>query len=375
MKKIITLALIVGLPFVLAAQTEQKWELETQGGYEYNYFKSPDQLIRDEVLLEADSLISSSAFQDVRASYRLKKEWGYHGFSLYASPEARIFYDQTDDSYWQARIRANYSYKWTRKLKFLAEVSFKRMNREGLDGAQDVLINPLGYTNYGVAAGVEGRWLKRNKTTLEVFYNFRNFDAFGIRDLQFDEKGVTLSSVQSFKPNELKHRFGISGTYKQRLYDTFNASNEVPNGERDWRYLRGNVFYEFPISKAVEVVPSYQISIRTDVLEERSGFTQYGPKLALRVTTPRTKIRGSFSYLTRDYRTLEARDNEGLIGEKIKYEYANFNLSLEHSLGNNLYATLSAYSRVRTTNYTDLEARSFRGYTNQYVGIGFSWQL
>ena len=39
MKSIITILFIVGLPIFLVAQTEQKWEVETQGGYEYNYFK------------------------------------------------------------------------------------------------------------------------------------------------------------------------------------------------------------------------------------------------------------------------------------------------------------------------------------------------
>ncbi|MBX2826770.1 MAG: hypothetical protein KTR22_01320 [Flavobacteriaceae bacterium] len=375
MKHTITFIFFFALPWIAMSQTEQQLEIETQGGYEYNYFKSPDQLIREGTLLEADSLIASSAFQDVKAAYRYKKEWGYHGLSISATPQARIFYDQTEDSYWQARVRANYTYKWTRKLKLLAEASFKRMNREGLDGAQDILINPLGYTNYGAAVGVEGRWLKNNKTKIEGFYNFRNFDAFGIRDLQFDEKGVSLSSIQSFKSNELKHRFGFTGTYKQRLYDTFNASDEIPNGTRDWRYLKGNVFYEFPISKAIELVPSFQVSTRIDVQEQRSGFTQYGPKLALKVTTAKTRIRSSFLFSTRDYTTLEARNNDGLIGEKIKYEYADFNFSLEHSIGQNLYATLNVYSRVRTTNYTDLDARSFRGYRNQYAALGFSWKL
>ena len=61
--------------------------------------------------------------------------------------------------------------------------------------------------------------------------------------------------------------------------------------------------------------------------------------------------------------------------EKIQYRYANFSLNAERKVTDKLFLTATVYSRVRTTNYTDLDARSFRGYRNQFASLGFSWKL
>lgn len=365
------------LPFLGKAQEgKQKFRIGTIAGYEYNYFKSPTEVSQDGVLFTEQDLISSSTYKDVFASYRHDIKWRGNRLKFHLNPATRLFYENFDDSYWSLVANVRYTKELTDKTKFLSQLSFKRMNREGLDGAQDVLINPLGYTNIGAKVGLEIRPIPQNKTEVLAFYNFKDFDAFGIRDLQFNEFGVQLGSEQQFRANRLKHTYGLNAYLKKRLYNTFNASDVIPDGKRDWSYAKVTAFYELPISRTLEIEPSYTYYLRIDHLDKRSGFTQTGPSLDITYKNDLTRIRANAKYLTRNYTTLEARDNSGLIGEKIQYQYLDLALNAEHRLGSSaFYLVAEAYSRVRSTNYTDIEARSFRGYTNQYAGLGMRWEL
>lgn len=361
---------------IISSQHKHSIETQTQGGYEYNYFKSPEIIRMNDTILTKEDLIASSVYQDIKVNYKYRYKWNKNRFRIAASPFSRIFYENLDDSYWSFNVKAKYDHNFSKTFRFLAELRFKRMNREGLGGDQDVLINPLGYTNYGGTTGIKFDPFNNNETTIVGFYNFKNFDAFGVRDLQFDETGVQFSSVQSFEVNRLQHKLGITGYVKKRKYDTFNASEIDTDGDRDWDYVKGNLFYELPFSKKFKIKPNMIYYVRIDhSTEGRSGFTQYGPGINITYKSKTTRIRSSFSFITRNYKEIEARNTQERIGEKLTYEYANFLLNITHKIGNGFSLTGNIYSRIRSTNYTDIDARSFRNYRNQYAGIGILWEF
>ncbi len=368
------LMLTVGEAF---SQSKTTFDIETRGGYEYNYFRSPKEVRVNDTILTKEDLISSSIYQDLEVKYRYRYKWNKKNrVRFLVNPASRVFYENFDDSYWSLNARVNYDHKFSKKLTFLAETRFTRMNREGLGGDQDVLINPLGYTNYGITTGIEFAPFDANETTIEGFYNLKNFDAFGVRDLQFDEYGAQFSSIQSFEVNRLEHKLGINGYVKKRLYDTFNASELDTDGERDWDYAKVALFYELPWSKSFKIRPNYMYYTRIDnSTQGRSGFNQFGPGVMMSYKSETTKIRSSFSFITRNYKEIEARNTEERIGEKLKYQYANFQVNAAHKIKENLWLTGTLYSRIRNTNYTDIDARSFRNYRNQYAGIGVLWEL
>ncbi|MEB3347149.1 hypothetical protein U6A24_16870 [Aquimarina gracilis] len=368
-----TTVLTVGIAF---SQNKSSFDVETQTGYEYNYFKSPKVIRTDGIILTEEDLISSSMYQDIDVTYRFRTKWEKKNrFRLFLNPFSRIFYENVDDSYWSLNAIAKYDHKFGRSFSFLSELRFKRMNREGLGGDQDVLINPLGYTNYGATAGFQFVPFESNKSTIVGFYNFKDFDAFGVRDLQFDEFGVQFSSIQAFDVSNLEHKIGLNGYFKKRLYDTFNASEIDTDGERDWDYIKGTLFYELPFSKQFKIRPNFTYYKRIDNSTNRSGFSQFGPGTSISFKNKTTKIRSTISFITRNYKAIEARDTEEVIGEKLKYEYANFQLNGSQSIGNGFSVTATVYSRIRSTNYTDIDARSFRNYRNQYAGVGLLWEF
>ncbi len=374
--KIKTIIYVMILGYSLSySQTKNTFKIETQGGYEYNYFKSPDVVRVNDTILTKEDLISSSIYQDVSLGYKFRYKQKKNRLRLFIKPSARIFYQNIDDSYWSLDSRLKYDYNLNRRFKVLAEARFKRMNREGLDGDQNVLINPLGYTNYGTTAGIEFIAFKKNEMTFEGFYNFKNFDAFGVRDLQFNEYGAQFLSVQSISINRLVHKIGLHASAKKRLYDTFNSSDTNTDGERDWDYLKGSIFYELPWSEKFKLKPRLTYYSRIDNSTNRSGFNQLTPEIGLYYKSEHTKINASVSYVTRKYKEIEARNTEMRIGEKLKYEYTNFQLNFAHEIRTNISLTATIYSRVRSTNYTDIDARSFRNYRNQYAGIGILWKL
>ncbi len=360
---------------LIGAQSKTSFEVESQGGYEYNYFKSPKTIRSEGVVLTENDLIASSIYQDIEITYRYRYKWGKNRIRLLANPFSRLFYENFDDSYWSLNTTAKYDHKFSKKTTFLTELRFKRMNREGLGGDQDVLINPLGYTNYGATAGLEFILFDNNETRVESFYNFKDFDAFGVRDLEFDEYGVQFTTVQSFDVNSLEHKLGFSAYAKKRKYETFNASEIDSDGERDWDYLKGNLFYQLPINEKLRITPNVVYYKRIDNSTGRSGFNQFGPGITMLYKNKATKIRSGLSFITRNYTDIDARDTEGLIGDKLKYEYANFSINASHEIRNGFSITSTLYSRVRSTNYTDIDARSFRNYRNQYIGLGVSWKL
>ncbi|MFC5047620.1 hypothetical protein ACFSTE_06200 [Aquimarina hainanensis] len=370
MNRLISLFILISSNAIVFSQGKHKFEAGTSGGYEYNYFRSPTEISVGEEILHKEDLISSSLYQDLEMKYNYRYKSRKNKLRFAINPSSRIFYENIDDSYWNLKTKANYEHKFSRKSGAFVEGRFERMNREGLGGSQDVLINPLGFSNYGVSSGVFFGLIRRNELKLEAFYNFKDFDAFGVRDLQYQEYGGTISSVQKFRTRKLTHTLGLSITLKKRMYDTYNGDSSTPEGIRDWDYVKGVLNYGLPVSKVLEFKPGYTYYVRIDNSSGRSGFKQYGPKIGLKYDNKTTTIRTSFSYITREYSDLEARDNEGKTGEKITYGYANFGLNGAHKIGRNLFFTATVFSRIRKTNYTDIAARSFRNYRNQYVGIG-----
>ena len=372
MKTIFFVLLFLG-PIVALGQERHRFELSSQTGYEHNYFKSPDQLLVNGSLLTENDLIASSGYLDMFFDYDYRYKWNANRIRISISPYSRIFQENPGDSYWSLDASVKYDYKLSKKIKLLAEISFSRMNREGLDGAQDVLVNPLGFTNYGTAMGLSFQPLKQNKTIVEGFYNFKNFDPYGIRDLQFNEYGVQLATKQKFKPGRYEHAFGFIVYYKKRQYTTFNAEETPQNGQRDWDYTKITGFYELPLSGTFEIEPQLTYYARFDRLEDRSGFNQYGPGLRLRFDNDKTKISAAIRYFIRDYTAIQA---PGVEDELLVYQYTDISLGIEHELPiKKLFFTGTAYSRFRETNTIDLSSRSFRGYTNQYVGVGLTWKI
>ncbi|NKI31801.1 hypothetical protein [Croceivirga thetidis] len=354
------------------AQERHRFELGTQAGYEYNYFKSPDELIVNGTAINENDLISSSAYQDIFFDYDYRYKWKANRVRISVSPFVRLFQENMGDSYWSFDADIKYDHKISKKTKLLGALTFVRMNREGLDGAQDVLVNPLGYTNYGASGGVELKPIPQNKTTFEGFYNFKNFDSYGVRDLEFNELGLRLASKQEFRPNRYEHAFGFTAYYKKRLYKTFNTEESPASGERDWDYFKANLFYELPIGGYLELEPQLTYYGRYDRLEGQSGFNQYGPGLRLKFDNDKTKINASIKYQIRDYTSILAPGTE----DALTYSYTDFSLNFEHQLPlKGLFFTGTVYSRFRETNTIDLTARSFRGYTNQYAGLGVLWKL
>ncbi|MGD1945891.1 MAG: hypothetical protein ACFB0A_06455 [Croceivirga sp.] len=371
--KSIVFALLVLTSVFLSAQERHRFELGSQTGYEYNYFKSPDALLVNGVLLNENELIASSAYLDVAFDYDYRYKWKANRIRISASPFTRIFQESLEDSYWSLDVVGKYDRKLGKKTKLLGEVNFERMNREGLDGAQDVLVNPFGYTNYGVSTGLELRPFKAHKATLEAFYNFKNFDAYGTRDLQFNEYGLRLGTKQEFRPGRYEHAFGFRMYYKKRLYDTFNSNLDPQDGKRNWDYAKIVGFYDLPINGTFEISPQVTYYGRYDRLEQQSGFQQYGPGLRLRFDNDITKISAVIKYQIREYTSIKA---PGADNTSLRYQYTDMALTFEHQLPlKGLLFTGTAYSRFRETNTIDLAARSFRGYTNQYVGVGLTWRL
>ncbi|MEO0570605.1 MAG: hypothetical protein AAF039_02795 [Bacteroidota bacterium] len=369
---------IIGLLFLVStvvfAQEKHRFEIGSQTGYEYNYFKSPDVLVVNDSLLNENDLIASSGYLDVFMDYTYRYKWKAHRIRISAQPYARIFQEAVSDSYWNLDATVKYDYKLSKRTKLLAELGFERMNREGLDGAQDVLVNPLGYTNYGVSSGLEIKPFRANKSTLEVFYNFKNFDAFGVRDLQFDVYGIRMATKQKFRPGKYEHTVGFNAYYKKRLYDTFNGEDTPQNGTRDWDYLKASAFYELPITGTFEIVPQLSFYSRMDRLVDRSGFNQYGPALRLKFDNDKTKISAVVKYQLRQYTEIQAPGTEDNV--LLRYQYTDVALNFEHQLPiKGLLFTGTVYSRFRETNTVALSSRSFRGYTNQYAGIGLLWRL
>lgn len=358
------------------AQEKHKLKVQSEGGYEYNYFKSPDGVLFEGEMISADELISSSTYQDVSAFYNYKYEWTSSRLRINANPALRAFYENTDDSYWSLNLATKYDTELGKKTKFLSSFSFKRMAREGLGGTQDVLINPLGYTQYEIASGIQFSPLFRNKTSVEGVYRFKNFDEFGDQDLEYDQYGVRVVSEQSIKRNKLWHKLGVELSFNKRLYKTFDATDAEPTGKRDWNYLKLFGFYRHALSKVLKLEPGFKVLWRDDVLEDRSGYLEFGPSLGLVFNNKTTKLDTSVKYLMRNYSTIEARNSVEAIGEKIEYTYLDFILKGSHKFNNTPFSLVAEiYSRVRDTNYTDIEARSFRGYRNQYAGLGVKWEL
>lgn len=354
---------------------DNELEVTALTGYEYNYFKSPSKVIFNDILLTEDDLVASSPFQNIDLNYDYKRKWNGNKIWLSASPEFRYFNENADDSYWSLKIKGRYDYRITKALKLDTDIYFRRMAREGLDGDQDVLINPLGYSLLGGSAGLDLDIGRDIQMEVAAFFNHKNYDKYGVKDLKYNEFGVDFNIQQEFELLKTKHELGLSTYLKKRLYETYDAFDEEPYGTRDWNYWKGELFYKTNLTKRLEFDTDFAYLIRTDLGANRSGYEQYGVSLGLDYENKRLDIGLGAELLNRKYTAISARDNEGQIGEMTKYKYLNLSFDIQYSLSKHFTVSAEAYQRVRNTNYTDLSARSFRGFTYQFAGLGVIYEL
>lgn len=366
------------LHLLAPAQTEVKnkikFSTQTQVGYEYNFLKSPDKLIVDDVLLQAKDLVLSSVYQDIDVKFQYNIRWNKSEFNTQIRPIYKVYYQSMEDSYWNISVISKYNRNLSKNLNFLIRATYKKIIREGLDNDQDFIVNPLGFSSYGLVTGLQFQPLKNNKTTLGFLYNYRDFDATDIRDTNINEIGIYLNTEEQLVIANKIHSFGFKAFFKNITHETIILENQSLNRKRKWNYFKLNPFYQIAINKRIKVAPSFIYSSRIDK-ESTSSFTIFGPELKLKWMNQKTLATFTFSYLSRKYKDIYAQDSLGVIDEKATLNFVSFNVKAEHKLTKKIRLNASIFSRIRNTNNTSHRSRSFSHFRNQYAAIGLKWVL
>lgn len=357
------------------SQIKTEFELETASGYAYNIFRSPSSFFDGDEVLNEDELYRSSFYQDISFKGMFTKSWENQSLSLRVNPRGRLFYSDSDATYYTIYSRLRYENEISNKTKLQVTSHYNYRDREGENLDDNELRTPLGYRHYDISAGLFFRLYRQNRSFLKVEYGNRNYQDGETNDLKYDYYSVQTVLRNVFKKPAGWHSYGIEVEYEKRLFDRTYYEDPTLNETRDWSYLTLEPFYRWPITNKWRLRGGLEWSKRTDNDNGTFTYNQLRPSLELRYKTESFMVEAVGSYANRDYEQLNATNTNGEVLGKLNLKYYRLRANMDKKIGKNLYLTATAYTTNRVSNRTNGTTTAFRSYDYFYGGIGLKYRF
>lgn len=381
------LLIVLLLPTFLLAQSPLKLSVETRSGYEYNAFNGH----KNKTVLDADgesiASIQSGFYQrwGVRASWKKKLKSHKLGFTAKANK----------DEYWTLKsanlFRSDYQFSYSYQLQKTASVYYKtqfstyKTNR--ISNATEVIAIPSAYKKLDANLGYKFRPHKKNKTQIEISALQKSYQPNEDRQLSYFSYGLELNSTQRFKKRGKPSSYlNLSISLNQRNYresptEDFWDLEEWEDTEiaidslteyRIWGYQTFEIGYTYKINKPLKIKGGLSFQQRLDRLEERFGFQQWQPSVALDWKKDKLKLQWKISYAFRNFTDLKADEN-GLF--TLRHQYLRSYFLATYSLNDNWVLSGKFNLRKRWRNQPIGATNNYLPYLTGVISIGIKYQF
>ena len=355
------------------AQLRTDLNINSLTGYEYNVLKSPATFIQNGNLLGKDSLYKSSSFQRAGVKFVARKRWNKNKqLRLRINPIGQFYFNDSELNYYMLYTGFHYDYRFSNKTKWYNAIRFNIKDREGVNIDGSELNFPLGYKHFDVTSGLHFRLYKQNRTHAKLFYTNRVYNETEASNLSYNGIGGNLVFRNVFKSDKGYHSYGTELRLNNRFFKRHKVNNNTDETFR-WLDFSSSIFYRLPVTKSLDVTPSFIFRNRKDSSADKFSFHQWRPALNLRYKNEVWNLDLTGSYVHRTYKTLKATNNQGTNLGALTYKYRQVNLEVARKLSKKLSLIGQGRWTTRISNKTNENAMFFRGYDYEYVGVGLRY--
>lgn len=358
----------------LTAYAQIKINAETFLGYESNINKAPETYMLNDEMMYADYLQQSSLYQDATLRLSFKEKWRDSELKLSATPKIRYYFSEADANKILVNARAKYMYKFSKKIKWESNTSYKLKDQKGQDLDEAELSVPLGYNITSLNTGVHTRLNENNRTYIKVSYDIKNFDDSKTRSVSYKRIGVSVKFKNSIEKRQNSDNYGFTAGFYNRSYD-IDYHNSSKTADRTWQYLNAGVFYKLAITNQWSISPKLDFEKRIDATNSKYGYSQLKPAVETRFKVDNISAKLSASYAARNFDTLQASTSEEKNIANLKYGYTRFKGALNYKLNKKITLKSEGYLIKRKSNNTNVDTKSYRSYTNYYLGGGVRYSF
>ncbi|RNC87651.1 MAG: hypothetical protein ED556_00215 [Winogradskyella sp.] len=355
------------------AQIETSATIETNTGFEHNIFKFPNTYVdSDGNTITGSDALASSFYQRFYARLAAKRTWRKSELSLSFSPQARVYYSESDASYSEFFTKLQYDYDLREHTKLRTAIWYRLKDREGLNADASDLAFPLGYTHYGIYSRLDFRLHENNRSQLRISFNSKNYDATQTSELSYNAFAGKYAFKNIFKRRMGYHHYGFELNYNTKAFTRIQNSG---TDNFTWQDASVQLFYKYPISKPIDIKAMLAYKIRKDNNDDAFSFKEISPALHLRYNTKSWDANFTTSYTLRNYDTIEATNsNDEFLGE-LEYKYIRFNLNIEKEINDKWTVFLNGNFTNRNSNRTNINSVFFRSYDYSDVSLGVKFRF
>lgn len=344
--------------------------ISTSTGYESNINRLPNSYLSKGKLKGKEYLYQSSLYQEGVLKLSYKNAWENNEFRVYFNPEIKYYFSESSSKRILLNTRLKYSNSISKKMKWETNVIYKMREQEGQDLDEPELNTPRGYNLSSLNTGLRIRLYKNNRTYLRANYDIKSFDKSETREMMYHRYGV----YGKFEHRSGTHHLGVMASFLNRNYQ-FNYFTKNKTKTRTWQYLKGGIYYRFPLDNHFQLEPSVSYEKRTDITQNKYGYSQIRPGLAFLFKTQKLSASLKTSYTIRNFDVLQASSTKQKNIGNMNYNYTRIKFAGSYQLFKNLEIVSDMYLLDRKTNNTNLNTKSYRSYTNYYAGAGFRYKL
>ena len=366
------LSICLFLPFFLTAQIN--FTTTTLTGFELNINKSPKILVIEGEVIDKEELYLNSMYQDLNLQFKIFKKIKNNTIAFNFSTEIRYYFTEPEVNQLIFNSRIGHKFTIKKNFKWENNIQYKNKNRKGQDLDANELSLPFGYKIFKFNTGLRFRMSKNNRSLFRLNYANKKFDNSETRNVQYQLYGFENELKQIKWKNHLLHSYGILLGYNQRNYTISNFEEETTTN-RIWSYIDVSSFYKLPLSKNWSIKTELNFQKRIDNSNDVFGYLEIRPELNINYENSRFLAKLMTSYAVRKLKNITARNPEEVTLGSLQYNYFRIIGKATYNITSNFAAVAEGYLINRASNNTNINTNAFRGYSNNYIGIGIQYKI
>lgn len=366
------------LAFALPLSAHAQWDVEattfTRVGVEDNVFKSPTQLLQNQAILGADSLVRRDAIYQYGGDIEVERALGArHEVAVEYGAALQRYATFSSQNERENDLALRYAYDAPGRLTLHTEVD-RRWNRSvGTSVLGDELTRLFSYRHWEVTPQLEWDLSEMASLTLDYRRRWRTYDTqAGLNPLSYDDHRLQLISWLRFQEAGRPQWLFFQASMREKQYRDYQARDL--GGQQDPSYPTNTLRYASLRAKYnMDVSDTFSWGIGTKLRRRADAFEGYYNYRYARLdgeiewdVQPSTTI--ALEAKWRHYRYDEK--SAATPKEPLRYNYVDGALHLTHRLRPYLHVVAQVSTDRRISNVGDVTRRTRRSYAVHTVTTG-----
>ena len=366
-RKVLVLTFSLSGFVLLKAQQDFDLELQSNGGGEYNVFRSSGLSSGKEPDVESGKL-RHGYFQSFNYSSRYKLKLNDHQLSLSAYSFFKFFPAVKEARQFRPRAGILYRYIAGEKIRFYVSAQFKSYNNIRIDEQEDEQFRQSSFRKYSMYFKKSLELNASMDMQVLIKYARNNFTSSSNTEQHYDSKAAELRIYQTlYDTRKYQHKIKLELEYEDRRY----YLRELTEADRHRIYRSLGMFYYIKRKKRYQIDLGLQLEERSALNTSRFSYRQVRAVAKYELKKKKIQYNFSSSFSYRDYSKLIVDKS---LNESLHLYSLNNSIDIEYSLKKDLKLLLEARYVFRKRNSKD--APSFLlPYTNARISIGFRFDI